>query len=196
MAVMSSAREMAKRSAGEKATGEPTVSNRWWVDLGGTDKVKVTRPPGPAGSRLFQVGRDFDQERARERLSDNNLKLLREAAAPEGGWGYVRLADTTYPERELERIKRLVDLPSYARGVIVDCGRSIRILITGTPLGERLLELTLSEAPSFDCWVHEDWVQEALFEDAEKALKALRGFIEHYLSVEGIAQSEAVAARA
>jgi hypothetical protein len=108
----------------------------------------------------------------------------------------VRLAETSYPERELERIKRLVVLPAYARGVIVDCGRSVRLLITGTTIGERLLELALGEAPSFDCWVHHEWVREAVFDDADKALRALRGFIKQYLSPEGIAHAEAVAARA
>ena len=101
-----------------------------------------------------------------------------------------------YPERELERIKRLVVLPPYARGVIVDCGRSVRLLITGTPVGERLLELALGEAPSFDCWVHQEWVREAVFDDADKALRALRNFIAEYLSPEGIAHAESVAARA
>lgn len=187
---------MAKKPVEEPGGEKPTVANRWWVDLGGTEKIKSKRPPGPAGSQFFQVAHDFEQERARERLTDNNLKVLAMGAPPEGGWGYVRLAETTYPERELERIKKLVALPSYARGVIVDCGRSIRVLVTGTPLGERLLELAVGEAPSFDCWVHHEWVHEALFEDADQALRALRGFIRHYLSPDGIAQYESIAARA
>jgi len=96
----------------------------------------------------------------------------------------------------LERIKKLVPLPPYARAVIVDCGRSLRLLVTGTPLGERTLELTLGESPSFDCWVRNEWVREALFDDADKALKALQRFMRDYLSPEGIARAEAIAARA
>lgn len=186
---------MAKPPTDKPAQG-PTVANRWWVDLGGTEKVKVRRPAGPAGSQFFEVAHDFEQERARERLTDNNLKLLHAANPPEGGWGYVQLAETSYPERELERIKRLVALPQYARGVIVDCGRSVRLLVTGTPVGERLLELALGEAPSFDCWVHHEWVREAVFDDGDKALRALRGFVVEYLSPEGIAHAASVAARA
>jgi len=186
---------MAKPSS-DKVTQGPTVANRWWVDLGGTEKVKVRRPAGPAGSQFFEVAHDFEQERARERLTDNNLKLLHAANPPEAGWGYVQLAETSYPERELERIKRLVALPQYARGVIVDCGRSVRLLVTGTPVGERLLELALGEAPSFDCWVHHEWVREAVFDDGDKALRALRGFVVEYLSPAGIAHAESVAARA
>jgi hypothetical protein len=187
---------MAKKSNDDATASQQTVSNRWWVDLGGTEKVKIKRPPGPAGSKFFQVAHDFEQERARERLTDNNLKILNAANPPQAGWGYVQLAETKYPDRELDRIKKLVALPEYGRGVIVDCGRSVRILVTGTPVGERLLELALGEVPSFDCWVHNEWVREALFDDAEKALRALRHFIRDYLSPEGIAQSEAIAARA
>lgn len=186
---------MGKRSA-EDRNHSPTVVNRWWVDLGNAEKVQVKRPAGPAGSQLFQVGRDFEQEKAKDHLTDHNIKLLREAAPPEGGWGYVRLADNAYPERELERIKKLVPLPAYARGVIIDCGRSVRILVTGTPLGERLLEMTLNEAPSFDCWVRNEWVREALFDHADKALRGLNRFIRDYLSPDGIASAEAIAARA
>jgi hypothetical protein len=68
--------------------------------------------------------------------------------------------------------------------------------VTGTPLGERLLELTLGEVPSFDCWVRNEWVREALFDHADKALRALNQFIRDYLSPEGIACAEAIAARA
>ena len=187
---------MARRSAEEKAPQGPTVTNRWWVDVGTKDRIKTTRPPGPAGSQFFTVAHDFEQERARERLTDNNLKILLAADPPEGGWSYVRLAETSYPERELEQIKRLVNIPPYARGVIVDCGMSIRLLLTGTPIGDRLLELALGEAPSFDCWVHHEWVREALFEDGDKALRALQRFIRQYLSPEGIARHEAIVARA
>jgi len=187
---------MAKKGSEDKPGQGPTVTNRWWVDLGGTEKTRPKHPLGPAGSQLFQVGRDFEQEKAKEQLTDHNLKLLMAADPPKGGWGYVRLGESSYPERELERVKKLVELPPYARGVIIDCGRSIRLLVTGTPVGERLLELALGEAPSFDCWVRSEWVREALFDDADKALKALQRYMREYLSPEGIAYAEAIAARA
>ncbi|MGD0948190.1 MAG: hypothetical protein ABSA52_12230 [Candidatus Binatia bacterium] len=187
---------MARRGAEEKPGQGPTVTNRWWVDLGGTEKTRPKRPPEAAGIQLFQVGRDFEQEKAKEQLTDHNLKLLMATDPAEGGWGYVRLAETSYPERELDRVKKLVALPPYARGVIVDCGRSVRILVTGTPVGERLLELALGEAPSLDCWVRGEWVREDLFGDADKALKALQRHIREYLSPQSIARGEAIAARA
>ena len=172
------------------------VVDRWWVETAPKQRPKQTRAPGPAGAGFFTVAHDFEQDRARERLTDNNLKVLQQGNPPEGGWGYVRLAETTYPTRELERIKQLLSLPAFARGLIVDCGRSLRILVTGTPVGERILELALGEAPSFDCWVDGEWVHEALFEDGNAAIRAFRRFVRDYLSPEGIAHSQAVSPRA
>jgi hypothetical protein len=173
------------------------ISNRWWVDSSTASKAKA-RPAaeGIAGSRFFRAGLGFEQEPARERLTDNNLKILKQAMPVEGAWSYIQLADTSFPQRERERIEREAPLPPYARGVLVDCGRSVRLLVTGTPIGERLLEMTLSEAPSFDCWVYDEWVREQVFKDAGAALRALRRFMEDYLSPEAIKLSQEIAARA
>jgi hypothetical protein len=113
----------------------------------------------------------------------------------EGDWSYVKLGDATFPARELERIKREVALPAYARGVIVDCGRSVRLLVTGSPIGERVLELTLGEAPSFDCWVHDEWVREQVFKNANVALRAFKRLMHEFLSPEAIMLAAEVAAR-
>jgi len=180
----------------EKEGREPAPSNKWWVDTGKKEKVREKPVAGPAGMGFFQVAHDFDQERARERLNDNNLKLL-VANNPEAGvWSYVCLTESQFPQRELDRVKQLVALPPYARGLVVDSGRSIRLLVTGTPVGERILELSLGESPSFDCWINQDWVKEALFNDAEKALRAFRRFIQDFLSPDGIARWESTTARA
>jgi len=63
-------------------------------------------------------------------------------------------------------------------------------------VGERILDLTLGDSPSFDCWINGDWVREAVFEDAKSAVKAFRGFLAEYLSPEGIALGNEVSARA
>ncbi|MCK6555715.1 hypothetical protein L6Q96_14255 [Candidatus Binatia bacterium] len=189
-------RESGRRPPRVEKASQP-ATDKWWVDKTGVDKAPEAKQlPGPAGSKFFELGRDFDQEKARERLSDDNLKVVEAAIPSEGAWGYVQLAETAYPGRELDRIKKLVALPAYARGVIVDCGRSVRLLVTGTPAGERLLELTLGEEPSFDCWIRGEWVGEAVFKDAERALAALHGYIEQYLSPEGVARLDASTPRA
>src|SRR6266436_6452884 len=68
--------------AEQRRDGAPALENRWWVDTGKTDER--TRPSAPAarapvGSRFFDIGYAFDQEGARTRLSDINLKFLEEA---------------------------------------------------------------------------------------------------------------------
>lgn len=182
----------------------PTVKDRWWVDTGDKNKkgakpaaaVAEKKPAAPVGSRLYRSAVGFDQEIARARLTDLNMKLLVEANPPEGGWGYVLLAENPFPEQERERIKSRVNLPAYARGAVIDGGRSLRLLFTGTPIGERILDLALTEIPSFDCWVEGDWVREEVFRNRRHALGRIRRLIEEFLSPEGIATWESLRARA
>ncbi len=176
---------------------QPAVKDRWWVDIGDKRRERAAPavPAPPVGSRFYQSGIGFNQEVARSRLTDLNLKLLMEANPPEGAWGYVQLAETCFPERDRERIKDQAALPAYARGVVVDCGRSIRLLITGTPLGQRIIDLTLGECPSFDCWIDGEWIREELFRDNRSAMQALARYLPEVLSPDGIAAWEALRAQ-
>jgi hypothetical protein len=182
----------------EESKDGKAVKDRWWVDFG--DKQREKKPPkpeaGPVGSRFYQAGKGFDQDVARARLTDLNMKLLVEANPPEGGWGYVLLAEKRFSERECERIKGALKLPSYARGAVIDSGRTIRLLVTGTPIGERILELTLGDEPSFDCWIQGEWVREALYKDRRRALTEFRKRVDEFLSPDGIAHWEAGRAQA
>jgi hypothetical protein len=174
----------------------PTVKDRWWVDTGDKRREAPRGPGGPAGADFYRSAIGFEQETARARLTDLNMKLLVEANPVEAAWSYVRLAETAYPDKDRERIKGRVPLASYARGVVVDCGGSLRLLVTGTPIGERILDLTLGDAPSFDCWVDGEWIREQVFENPEEAIRALPGLIDEYLSPQGIAYRESLRPRA
>jgi hypothetical protein len=174
---------------------DPT--NRWWVDSSGKERAKPQPAPANiAGAKFFRAGIGFSQEPARERLTDNNLRIVKAAMPEEGRWSYVKLGEQSFSERERERISREIALPSYARGVLVDCGRSVRLLVTGTPIGERLLDLTLNEAPSFDCWIRDEWVREIVFKDTTAAIRAFKRLIPEYLSPEAVALAEEISARA
>lgn len=176
---------------------QTNLANRWWVDTAGTGKTAPAKPiAAPVGSKFFRAGIGFEQECARDRLTSNNLKILRQAQPPEGGWAYVRLAETAHPEKDQERLRRALPIPRYARGVLVDSGRTVRVLVTGTPIGERVLEFTFGYAPSFDVWIRDEWVGEAVFGNPGEAIRAARNKIKQYLSPEEIARAEAVAARA
>jgi hypothetical protein len=129
-------------------------------------------------------------------LTDNNLKILNETGPDEGKWAYIQLAETPHPEASRQRLMQRIPLPAYARGVVVDSGQSVRLLLTGTPIGARILEIALGGAPSFDCWVDGEWIREDVFPNVDVAIKATPALIATYLSPEGISAWEARRARA
>ena len=179
---------------------KPTVENRWWAELvhkREQSAKNVDPSPHPvAGMKFFRIAEGYDQDRARDNLTDQNLRLLHELNPEEGKWSYLSLLKQRFPKRDLERIKQHVGLPPYARGAIIDSGRSVRLLVTGTPIGERLLELALVVPPSFDAWIKGEWVREELYRDQQQALNRFRKLVRRYLSAEGIADAESISARA
>lgn len=174
---------------------QTTVENRWWVDTTDKKRTEAPRPPAPVGMSFFRAGIGFEQERARDCLTDNNLKLLQEANPEEGSWTYLQLTEKRHPHREQDRIRRALKLPPYARALLVDSGRVVRVLVSGTPLGERILEFTFGYAPSFDCWVRDEWIEERVFKKPADALRAAPKLIRRYLAPDEIARDEAVAPR-
>src|SRR5512140_403533 len=133
--------------AEDRRDGTPAVENRWWVDTGkAAERARATKPAErpPVGSRFFDIGYAFDQEHARARLSDINVKFLEEARPGPGEWVTICMVPTErVPPAQIERVKGRLALPPGARGVIVDSGRSVRFIVTGEPVGERILEFTL-----------------------------------------------------
>ena len=172
--------------------GGPAVENRWWVDTGkakerSRERERAAAEGGrpPVGSKFFDIGYEFDQEVARTRLTDLNIKLLEEARPAPGEWALLRMVpNESVPPAELERMKRRLPLPGSARGVIVDSGRSARFIVTGDPIGERILEFTLGEECSFDCWIRGDWVREELFSSLDDALRKARPYLARYLGAQ------------
>jgi hypothetical protein len=162
----------------------PAVENRWWVDTGKTRDSPRSHAGGQSrvGSKFFEVAQDFDQERARARLTDTNLQIFDEARPAVGEWRVVHtVSNERFPAPELDRIRSRLPLPPGARGVIVDSGRSARFIVTGDPVGERILEFTLGEEPSFDCWIRGDWVREEVFGSVDDALRRARPYLERFL---------------
>lgn len=174
-------------------TPKPTVENRWWVDQGKINEKERRAQaraafaagqelPNLPGAQLFRIGMDFDQDRARARLTDPLLNLLREGNPATNEWAYLPMIDDRSPPELIERVKRVLRLPPGARGVLVDSGSSLRVIVTGTPLGERLVELTLGGDSCLDAWSHGDWVRETVFRDRESALRQAPGLITRHLS--------------
>jgi hypothetical protein len=172
----------------------PAVENRWWVDSG-TPKRRTGpaaapreasdgRPVRLAGERLFRAGRDFDQDRARTRLTDSNLNWIKEANPPEDGWAYVALTEGRARDELIARVKHSVRLPRGARAVLLDSGTSLRVVATGTPVGEQIAELTLGNESSFDAWAGGEWVCERVYRGRDRALREASGLLARYLSRE------------
>lgn len=174
-----------KAPAGDEA--KPAVENRWWVDTGtNKDRRSPARAEptegGPiVGQRFFDVGRGFDQDRAQKQLTDSNLNLIREANPSEGQWAYMSLIDDTSSPERLAKVKRMLRLPKWARGVLVDSGNSIRAIATGEPVGENVVELTIASQSSFDAWAGGEWVREKVFRNRERALREGSRLIVRYL---------------
>jgi len=55
-------------------------------------------------------------------------------------------------------------------------------LITGHPVGERLMDINFTEVPSLDYWVNGELVEERLFANFDEVLRKLRPGLDRYLS--------------
>lgn len=181
----------AERPESEAASTKPTVENRWWVDSTTGAKRRGPTPPSErptppiVGDRFFAVGRGFDQDRARARLTDSNLNLLREANPPDDGWAYLALTEQRSPRDFLERVRRALRLPRGSRGVLVDSGTSLRAIVTGKPFGARVVELTLGGDSSLDAWANGEWVAERVFKSRERALREAPHLFARHLRSDG-----------
>ena len=165
---------------------KPAVENRWWVDSSTAKRARTGEPaaapaPGRIVERLFRVGQDYDQDRARAHLSDSNLGWLREGNPPEDGWAYLSVTDNRSRDDFLARVKQAIRLPRGARGVLVDSGSTLRVITTGSPVGERICELSLASDSSFDAWVGGEWVCERVFRGRDRALREAPALVTRYL---------------
>jgi len=167
-------------------------SIKWWVDQQRPGREgRRDAPPAPAAARFYITAKGFEQERARAGLVDLNVKLLEVANPPENGFAVLRLLDERCADHIVERVKRALVLPPGGRAVIVDSGKSLRAIVTGSPPGERILEFNFNrDEPTFDVWVRGDWKEEIVFRDLGEAYRAARPLIQEYMGAEALAKPE------
>jgi len=159
----------------------PSLENRWWVDQG-KDGQPLERPPATFGNGFFRTGIGFQQDRAQRRLTDLNLKWFDEAKPEPGEWAVLHLVERQrFPVQRLDKIRNALPIPPRGRGILVDSGDSVRAIITGDPIGERLVEVRLGDESSFDAWVRGEWVREALFRNFDEGLRRTPGLVREYL---------------
>jgi hypothetical protein len=157
---------------------KPNVENRWWVETvvkrPKQVKSETEMPQLPVAMAFYQVARDYDQDRAKDDLTDNNLRIAREANPAPGEWAYVAMTPDHYPQHLIKRIKEEFRLPREARGIVLDHGRLLRLLVCGPALEDWLIDVTLYDEPSVDVYVWSVMHRERLFRRAEDALRQAR----------------------
>jgi hypothetical protein len=82
---------------------KPNVENRWWVETSfkkpKVGKVEAELPVLPVAMSFYAVAKDYDQDRAKDDLTDNNLRIARAANPEQGDWAYVPMTEDHYPAR-------------------------------------------------------------------------------------------------
>jgi hypothetical protein len=156
---------------------------KWWIDRGPLKEREKTAAPvkGIVEQWAIELLKGYNQDAAARNLVDINTKILNSLAVPPGEWAYYSLDVGTYPPDKLARIKSGLPLPPGARGIFIDAGYSLRVLITGEPVSERYVDINFTEAPSLDYWVKGQLVHEQVFANVGEALRRIRPELADYL---------------
>jgi hypothetical protein len=155
----------------------------WWVEkLKARERAKPEEQQALVGASFFRSVEGYDQEQATKNLTDLNLKLLTQANPAPGAWAYLPLIGERSAPQEIERIKRALPLPADTRGVLVDSGHAVRAVITGTPVGERLLEFNFMDEASFDCWIKGEWVCEQVYRGKRELIRRAADLLRRYMA--------------
>ncbi len=157
---------------------KPNVENRWWVEtvVKRPKKVKseVEMPELPIAMSFYTVARDYDQDRAKDDLTDNNLRIARAAETQPGQWVHVPMTDDHFPPHLVKRMKDEFRLPREARGIVIDHGQLVRLLVCGPEIEDWMIDITLADEPSVDVYVWSTMYRERVFRRADDALRQAR----------------------
>jgi hypothetical protein len=157
---------------------------KWWIDRGPAVKERekaATPEKGIIEKWAYELLRNYNQDQAAKNLVEINSKLLSGLSVTPGEWGYYSLEIGSYPPEKLSKIKSGLPLPTGTRGIVIDAGYSVRIIITGDPVGERYVDINFTDAPSLDYWVKGQLVEERVYSNVGEALKRIRSELPRYL---------------
>ncbi len=157
---------------------------KWWIDRRAIkERDKSAAPPvrGIIEKWAVDLLANYNQDEAAKNLVDINLKFFKELQVEPGQWGYYSLDIGKYPPDRLERIKAALPLPPGARGIVIDAGFSVRVMITGEPVGERYVDINFLDTPSLDFWVKGQLIEERVFGNIGEALKRIRPELPSYV---------------
>ncbi|MGZ8434671.1 MAG: hypothetical protein ACXW5W_07810 [Candidatus Binatia bacterium] len=158
---------------------------KWWIDRRAVkERDKSAAPPvrGIIEKWAVDLLENYNQDEAAKNLVDINRKIFKELKVAPGQWGYYSLDIGKYPLDKLEKIKAALPLPPGARGIVIDAGYSVRVMITGEPVGERYVDINFVDAPSLDYWVKAQLIEERVFANVGEALKRIRPDLLSYMT--------------
>lgn len=164
---------------GKEADGEE--ESKWWIDRGPKKEAAKGEEKGLIERWAIELLKDYRQERALQNIVDINQRALAEFNAAEKKWGYVSLGVGRFPQKRLNYVREGLRIPRYAKTLVIDAGYSVRLLITGDPPGEKVVDINFTEAPSMDYWIDNELIEERLFGSVEEALRRLRHSLHRYL---------------
>jgi len=156
---------------------------KWWIDRRAVKERDKSAAPvrGIIEKWAVDLLEHYNQDEAAKNLVDINLKIFRELTIEPGQWGYYSLDIGKYPPEKLEKIRAALPLPPGARGSVIDAGFSVRVMITGEPVGERYVDINFVDAPSLDYWVKSQLIEERVFSNIGEALKSIRPDLPRYV---------------
>jgi hypothetical protein len=156
---------------------------KWWIDRGPAvkEREKTAAPEkGIIEKWAYNLLKNYNQDQAAKNLVDINTRLLQGLSAAPGEWDYYSLEIGTYPPEKLAKIKSGLPLPPSTRGLVIDAGYSIRIIITAEPPGSRFIDINFTDQPSLDNWVNGQLVEERVYTNIGEALKRIRAELPRY----------------
>jgi hypothetical protein len=161
----------------------PMEEMKWWIDHGPEKErdKKVLPHQGLIEKWAYELLKDYNQDQALQNIVGINQQVFKELSLPVGQWGYLSLGVGKHPAGNLTRIRETLQLPRNARALAIDAGYSVRVLITGEPVGERVVDINFTEAPSLDYWINGELVEEKYFSSVDQALRKLRHSFHGYL---------------
>jgi hypothetical protein len=156
---------------------------KWWIDRGPVKEREKPAAPvkGIIEKWAYELLKNYNQDQAAKNLVDINPKILKELSVPPGEWGYLSLDVGAYSPEKLAKIKSGLPLPAGTRGVIIDAGYSVRVVITAEPIGQRYVDINFTDAPSLDYWVNGQLVDEQVFSNVGEALRRIKADLPGYL---------------
>jgi hypothetical protein len=166
------------------ADEKPFEETKWWIDRRPVKEREKSVEPvkGIIEKWAFELLKNYNQDEAAKNLVDINQRIFKGLTIAPGEWGYYSLEVGTYPAERLARIKSSLPLPTGSRGIVIDAGFSIRVIITGEPVGERYVDINFVDAPSLDYWVNGQLIEERVFSNMGEALKRIRPDLQRYLN--------------